>query len=88
MDPRFVKFQATVGDDYVSARPLNSKEWKDSSNRVNYVIYDGIIGPKSTITVALSLYVDYTNLTNEYQDTGFLGTINVYVEDVVSRNKS
>ena len=88
LDPRFVKFQATVGDDYVSARPLNSKEWKDSSNRVNYVIYDGIIGPKSTITVALSLYVDYTNLTNEYQDTGFLGTINVYVEDVVSRNKS
>ena len=81
LDPLYVKYQATVGDEYVSTRALNSKVWDDSSNRVNYVIYDGVIGAKSTITVALSLYVDYAELTNAYQNTGFIGTINIYVND-------
>ncbi len=81
LDPLYVKYQATVGDEYVSARALNSKVWDDSSNRVNYVIYDGVIGAKSSITVALSLYVDYAELTNAFQNTGFIGTINIYVND-------
>lgn len=85
LDPLYVKYQATVGDEYVSARALNSKVWDDSSNRVNYVIYDGVIGAKSTITVALSLYVDYAELTNAFQNTGFIGTINIYVNDTKAK---
>ena len=79
--PRYVKFQATVGDEYVSARALTSNTWNNSSGKVNYVIYDGRIAAKSTVTVAVSLYVDYAELTNLYQNTGFIGTINIYVDD-------
>lgn len=80
LEPKFVKFQATVGDEYVSARSLTSNVWKNSSNEVNYVIYDGVVGAKSSVTVAVSLYVDYAELTNEHQNSGFIGTINIYVD--------
>ena len=86
LHPKFVKFQATIGDSYVSARSLTSNMWKDSSDKLNYVIYDGNIGAKSTISVALSLYVDYAELTNEYQNTGFIGTINIYIDDNNTKN--
>ena len=80
LEPKFVKFQATVGDEYVSARKLTSNVWTNSQGKKNYVIYDGRLGAKSSVTVALSLYVDYAELSNFYQNTGFVGTINVYVE--------
>ena len=80
LDPKYVKYQATIGDSYVSARKLTSSLWRNSSGKVNYVIYDGVIDAKTTETIALSLYVDYAELTNEYQNTGFIGTINVYVD--------
>ncbi len=78
--PSYVKFQATVGDEYVTARPLTSKNWKNSNGVTNYVIYDGTIPAKTAETVAISLYVDYAELTNLHQDTGFIGTINIYVD--------
>ena len=80
LEPKYVKFQATVGDVYVSARPLTSNIWRNSSNKVNYIIYDGVLEAKSEVTVALSLYVDYAELTNIHQNSGFIGTINIYVD--------
>ena len=81
LEPRYVKYQATIGDEYVSARSLTSNIWRNSSNKVNYVIYDGNIAAKSSVTVAVSLYVDYSELSNAHQNTGFIGTINIYVND-------
>ena len=86
LEPKYVKFQATVGDNYVPAKKLTDALWRNSSGRVNYVIYDGVIGAKSTVTVALSLYVDYAELNNDHQNTGFIGTINVYVDGNKARS--
>ncbi len=80
LDPRFVKFQATIGDSYIGATSLTNNTWVDGDGTTNYVIYDGTIKAKSTIQVALSLYVDYALLDNRYQNKGFIGTIKVYVE--------
>ena len=81
LDPQFVKFQATVGDNYISASRLTDNTWVDSDGVLNYVIYDGTISAKETQKVALSLYVDYAPLDNSYQNKGFIGTIKIYVED-------
>lgn len=81
LDPQFVKFQATVGDNYISASRLTDNTWVDSDGVLNYVIYDGTIAAKETQKVALSLYVDYAPLDNSYQNKGFIGTIKIYVED-------
>lgn len=81
LEPKFVKYQATVGDDYVPATVLSSNSWLDQENNVNYILYDGIIPPKTTLKVALSLYVDYSLLDNSHQNKGFIGTIKVFVQD-------
>lgn len=81
LEPRFVKFQATVGDNYIPATTLTQNTWIDESGTTNYIIYDGTLPAKSTQTVALALYVDYSELDNSYQNKGFIGTIKVYVED-------
>lgn len=81
LEPRFVKFQATIGDNLVSAQKLTTNTWKDENGKINYVIYDGAINAKSTLEVALSLYVDYAELDNSYQNKAFIGTIKVYVNE-------
>lgn len=81
LEPKFVKFQATIGDDYVPASKLTDNTWVDSNNVTSYVIYDGTIEAKDSVNVALSLYVDYSELDNSYQNKGFISTIKVYVED-------
>ena len=80
MEPKYVKFQATVGDTYVPANFLTNNTWIDSDNDTNYVIYDGVIGAKSTVEVVVALYIDYSVLDNSHQNKGFIGTIQVYVE--------
>ena len=80
LEPKFVKFQSTVGDDYVPATHLADNLWVDEADVTNYVIYDGILKAKSTVTVAISLYVDYSLLDNSHQNKGFLGTIKVYAD--------
>lgn len=81
LPPRFVKFQATIGNNYVPAITLTDNTWIDEEGRENYIIYDGIILPKQTLEVAILLYVNYAPLDNSYQNKGFIGTIRVYVED-------
>lgn len=83
LDPQFVKFQATIGDTYVPPTTLTNNTWRDSNNRINYIIYEGVIGAVSKQQVALSLYVDYAPLDNSYQNKGFIGTIRIYVEEDV-----
>lgn len=84
LEPRFVKFQATVGDSYIPATKLTQNTWIDTDGVTNYIIYDGTINAKSTAKVALSLYVDYAELNNSHQNKGFIGTIKVYVEDEIN----
>ena len=85
LPPQFVKFQATVGDTYISARPLTQNTWIDEEGKTNYVIYDGTINAKETKEIALVLSVDYEPLDNSYQNKGFVGTIRVYVETEPTR---
>lgn len=81
LDPRYVKFQATIGDNYIPASKLTANTWRNTDGVTNYVIYDGVINAKQTVDVALSLYIDYAELNNSHQNKGFIGTIKVYVED-------
>lgn len=80
LDPKFVLFQATVEANFIPRTSLTSNSWTDSSGNINYVIYEGVIQAKQSVNVALSLYVDYANLDNRYQNHGFIGRIKVYVD--------
>lgn len=80
LEPKFVKFQATIGDDYVPASYLTDNSWTDSNGVTSYIIYDGDLRAKDTVEVNLSLYVDYSLLNNSHQNKGFIGTIRIYVD--------
>jgi len=80
LDPKYVKFQATIGDNYVPGTVLSANTWVDSDDVTNYIIYDGTIAAKSTVNVTLALYVDYSLLDNSHQNKGFIGTIKIYVD--------
>lgn len=81
LEPKYVKFQATVEDTLVGPEMLTHKSWNDENGRVNYVIYDGTIGAKDDLDVTVSLYIDYAVLSNEQQDKYFMGTVKVYVNE-------
>ena len=83
LHPQYVKFQATVGDDYVPASVLNANTWVDANEITNFVLYDGVIPPMTSLNVAIALYVDYSLLDNSHQNKGFIGTIKVYVDDML-----
>ena len=86
LDPKFVKFQATIGDNYIPATKLTQNSWINSSGTTNYIIYEGNINAKESKQIALSLYIDYAELDNSHQNKGFIGTIRVYVDNETEKS--
>ena len=83
MEPKYVKYQALIGTNFISDRRLIEDVW-DNNGTVNYVIdnyilYEGVINAVSTIEVTITLYVDYSELDNSKQDKYFIGTVKTYV---------
>lgn len=50
------------------------------NNRNNYLIYEGKIDKLSELTVKVGMWVSYEDITNEYMNSGFVGTMKVYIE--------
>lgn len=85
LDPQFVIFSTTLMsdrggvDDYAKiAQKLIDHKLENTERE--YLIYDGTISASETKTITLTLNVNYEDLTNDYQNTGFIGKIRVYVD--------
>ena len=50
------------------------------NDKNNYLICEGIIDKLSEISIDIGMWVDYESITNEYMNSGFVGTIKVYIE--------
>ena len=82
----FVKYQIDV--DYNNSTPkyLNTNIWTMGDilegglkiKKDTYILYEGIIDAKSSVDINLSLWLDYENMTNENQNSAFIGTIKAY----------
>lgn len=82
----FVKYQIDV--DYNNSTPkyLNTNIWTMGDilegglkiEKDTYILYEGIIDAKSSVDINLSLWLDYENITNENQNSAFIGTIKAY----------
>lgn len=92
LSAEFVKFQAVLHheehyeDIIIEPSILMKDKFRDNERgTTNYVIYKGAINPKAIIDVTLDLYVDYENITNDYNDAkknyGFVGTLSFYFDD-------
>lgn len=47
-----------------------------------YLLYEGTLEKMSSTTVKLGLWIDYEDITNEYMNSAFIGTVKVYVESL------
>ena len=56
----------------------NTSGIKNGKN--NYLIYEGKIDKLSELTVRVGMWVSYEDITNEYMNSGFVGTLKVYIE--------
>lgn len=56
----------------------NTSGIKNDKN--NYLIYEGKIDKLSELTVKVGMWVSYEDITNEYMNSGFVGTMKVYIE--------
>ena len=79
LEPSYVKYQASIGNEFISPSRLDEEIWQDEDGDTNYVIYEGSIGARATLEIVLTLYVDYAELDNSKQDSTFYGTVKTYV---------
>lgn len=50
------------------------------NGRNSYLIYEGKIDKLSELTVKIGMWISYEDITNEYMNSGFVGTVKVYIE--------
>lgn len=85
MDVQYIKYQLSVGNDYVEPKRLDKKTWKKdevseslSITGINYILLEKTLEPQETDSVRLMLWTDYDTIPNEMQDKYFYGTIRIY----------
>ena len=85
MDVQYIKYQLSVGNDYVEPTRLDKKTWKKdevseslSITGINYILLEKTLEPQETDSVRLMLWTDYDTIPNEMQDKYFYGTIRIY----------
>ena len=86
LSSKFVKYQVDV--EYVNngIKYLDNNIWTIDDilegglkiERPTFILYEGIISPKSTVNVALNMWLDYEKMTNNEQNSAFIGTIKAY----------
>ena len=59
---------------------LDNKIEIDKNKNNNYLIYEGYIDKLSELTIDIGMWISYENITNEYMNSGFIGTMKVYIE--------
>lgn len=86
LSSKFVKYQVDV--EYVNngIKYLDNNIWTIDDilegglkiERPTFILYEGIISPKSTVNVSLNMWLDYEKMTNNEQNSAFIGTIKAY----------
>ena len=47
-----------------------------------YILYEGTLESGKSSEVNLGIWLDYDDITNDYQDSVFVGTIKIYSETI------
>ena len=84
----FIRFSVYVNGSKIENNILNNNlkgnnklEGLNLRNNT-YLLYEGNIDKLSSATVKLGLWIDYEDITNEYMNSAFIGTVKVYIESL------
>lgn len=80
---KYINYNIYVNGNKIINNVLDKKLDNTSSienGENSYLIYEGKIDKLSELTVKVGMWVSYEDITNEYMNSGFVGTMKVYIE--------
>ena len=93
MDVQYIKYQLSVGSNYVKPTRLDSNVWKTdevskslSVTGINYILLERTLEPQVTDEIKLMLWTDYDRIPNSMQNKYFYGTIRIYAWQEIESN--
>ena len=87
LDNKYIKYNVYINGSKKDIKVLDNnlkgnKDSKLSFNNNAYLIYEGKLDNLSEVSIKIGMWVDYETITNEYMNSGFVGTVKVYVESL------
>lgn len=80
LDNKYIFYNTYINGNIVKNKILDNSINITDNDKNNYLICEGIIDKLSEISIDIGMWVDYESITNEYMNSGFVGTIKVYIE--------
>lgn len=89
LDTKYILFNVLANNKKISNKILNSNNIKNMPlagglkiKNNTYLLYESNLKSKEEVKVKLGLWIDYEDITNEYMNSAFIGTVKVYVESI------
>ena len=83
LSTEYINYNVYVNGNIVKDKVLNNKLDNTSgitNKKNNYLIYEGEIEKLSELSIKIGMWISYENITNEYMNSAFIGTMKVYIE--------
>ncbi|MGN1312107.1 MAG: hypothetical protein ACI4U4_03740 [Bacilli bacterium] len=83
LSTEYINYNVYVNGNIISDKVLNNKLDNTSginNKNNNYLIYEGEIEKLSELSIKIGMWISYENITNEYMNSAFIGTMKVYIE--------
>ena len=80
LDNKYIYYNTYINGNIVKNKILDNSINIAGDDKNSYLICEGIIDKLSEISIDIGMWVDYESITNEYMNSGFVGTIKVYIE--------
>ena len=83
LSTEYINYNVYVNGNIIKDKVLNNKLDNTSgitNKKNNYLIYEGEIEKLSELSIKIGMWISYENITNEYMNSAFIGTMKVYIE--------
>lgn len=87
LNPNYIYYSLYVNgiinkDKVLGSSVLDNSQYNLNLTNTSYLLYEGTLSSFSEENFKLGMWIDYTDITNEYMNSGLIGTVKVYVESV------
>ena len=89
LNPIYLKYNLVANTIYLENKVLNNilpigtvLEGNKKIDKETYILYEGVLDSGKNADITLGLWLDYDDITNDYQNSVFVGTIKIYSKTI------